>query len=156
MLSIAECTLHHVVCAIHNALSCAVTRSLARYAMVCVSWHGKHAAHSFLAGCAPDTFVHIALRVTPSGCLLILHRCRRIDDVHMNVVVLTNLAREHLEDGERMEDYVSVAASLFARLDDPDTQRAVINVDGVRCRHPATVCPGPMCTPDRSIAASQA
>ena len=57
-------------------------------------------------------------------------RLRRIDDVHMNVVVMTNLAREHLEEGERMEDYVSTAASLFSRLEDPDTQRAVINVDG--------------------------
>ena len=56
--------------------------------------------------------------------------CCRVDDVHMNVVVLTNLAREHLEEGERMDDYVSTAASLFSRLEDPDTQRAVINVDG--------------------------
>ena len=56
----------------------------------------------------------------------------RIDDVAMNVVVMTNLAREHLEEGERMEDYVSVAASLFSRLEDRDTQRAVINVDGAR------------------------
>ena len=55
---------------------------------------------------------------------------RRVDDVHMNVVVLTNLAREHLEAGESMEEYVSSAASLFARLEDPETQRAVINVDG--------------------------
>ena len=64
--------------------------------------------------------------------------CRRVDDVHMNVVVLTNLAREHLEEGERMEDYVSIAASLFARLDDPDTQRAVINVDGAAAA--AVIC----------------
>ena len=48
----------------------------------------------------------------------------------MNVVVLTNLAREHLEAGESMEGYVSSAASLFAKLEDPETQRAVINVDG--------------------------
>jgi len=52
--------------------------------------------------------------------------------VALNVVVMTNLAREHLEEGERMEDYVSVAASLFSRLEDRDTQRAVINVDGAR------------------------
>ena len=54
----------------------------------------------------------------------------RVDDVAFDVAVLTNLSREHLGPEDTMEEYVEVAGSLFSRLTDPDTQRAVINVDG--------------------------
>lgn len=63
--------------------------------------------------------------------------CRtRTDEVNFDVAVFTNLSPENLHDGhgvgpaETLEEHLDVMAALFRRLDDPDIQRAVVNVDG--------------------------
>lgn len=50
--------------------------------------------------------------------------------MRFDVAVLTSLSRENLGEYESMEEVVETAGSMFRRLTDPDTQRAVINVDG--------------------------
>lgn len=52
----------------------------------------------------------------------------RVDHVHVDLAVLTNITREHLDFHGTMENYVNTKALLFERLE-PDSLGAVINAD---------------------------
>ena len=53
----------------------------------------------------------------------------RVDCVDYDVAVFTNLTRDHLDFHGSMEAYREAKAELFRRLEDPERQRAVINLD---------------------------
>ncbi len=61
---------------------------------------------------------------------------RRLDAVDFDVLVHTNVLTEGgYADEEPLEARAATHARLFARLTDPDRQRAVVNLDGDRaCR----------------------
>lgn len=53
----------------------------------------------------------------------------RVDEVDFDVAIFTNLTRDHLDFHETEEEYLKAKLKLFERLDDPQRQRAIINVD---------------------------
>eukprot|EP00793_Prasinoderma_coloniale_P002766 PRCOL_00002248-RA len=53
----------------------------------------------------------------------------RTDEVDFDVAIFTNLTRDHMDFHETEEDYLNAKLKLFHGLDDPQRQRAIINVD---------------------------
>ena len=51
----------------------------------------------------------------------------RVDDVHIDVAVFTQLSQDHLDYHENMENYFQAKLKLFTQLDDNST--AVVNMD---------------------------
>ena len=60
----------------------------------------------------------------------------RMDQVDVNIAVFTNLAADAAEAGGEQDALLAAKGALFRRLSDPNLQRAIINIDGVR-RAPA-------------------
>ncbi len=77
--------------------------------------------HGLLAEFRDAGATHVAMEV--SSHALDQHR---VDGVHFDVVVLTNLSRDHLDYHKTMEAYGAAKAKLFAW---PNLRAAVINVD---------------------------
>jgi UDP-N-acetylmuramoyl-L-alanyl-D-glutamate--2,6-diaminopimelate ligase len=77
--------------------------------------------HGFMSAFRAEGATHVAMEVSSHAL-----DQRRVDGVHFDVAVFTNLTRDHLDYHKTMEAYGAAKARLFAW---PDLAAAVINVD---------------------------
>ncbi|HEU0276943.1 MAG TPA: UDP-N-acetylmuramoyl-L-alanyl-D-glutamate--2,6-diaminopimelate ligase [Rhodanobacteraceae bacterium] len=77
--------------------------------------------HGFMAGFRAEGATHVAMEVSSHAL-----DQRRVDGVHFDIAVFTNLTRDHLDYHKTMEAYGAAKAKLFAW---PGLAAAVIDVD---------------------------
>ena len=70
----------------------------------------------------------------PVQCCILLLGGFRFDEVDVNVVVFTNILKDKVDEFGGIEAYLAAQGALLDKLQSPDTQLLVVNMDG-KCLH---------------------